>query len=50
MAKVIVIVALWCVLAMAAIALLPSVPDVEPCGVPSCVCGCNQKQPCRCAE
>ena len=24
--------------------------DVEPCGVPSCYCGCNQKQPCRCAE
>lgn len=24
--------------------------DVEPCGVPSCFCGCRQKDPCRCAE
>ena len=23
--------------------------DVEPCGVPTCHCGCREKDPCRCA-
>ncbi len=36
-------------LLLGAIAVL-LIPDVEPCGVPSCHCGCQQKLPCRCAE
>ena len=49
MAKLCVLLALWLALGAATVLLLSS-PDVEPCGVPSCFCGCQQKQPCRCAE